>query len=99
MLRIRVHIHEDIREEGSRVSSGIVIRILDNGQGLPEGWRMEDTSGIGVQNVHQRIQLYCGTHYGVRIGASELGGVEVIIRLPRIETEEQLNQWLGGENK
>ncbi|WP_338541319.1 cache domain-containing sensor histidine kinase [Paenibacillus tundrae] len=99
MLRIRVHIHEETGEEGTRVPSGIVIRILDNGQGLPEGWRMEDTSGIGVHNVHQRIQLYCGAHYGVRIGAGELGGVEVIITLPRIETEEQLNQWLGGENK
>ncbi|MCG7379850.1 sensor histidine kinase [Paenibacillus sp. ACRSA] len=99
MLRIRVHIYEEIGDEGTRVPSGIVIRILDNGQGLPEGWRMEDTSGIGVQNVHQRIQLYCGAHYGVRIGAGELGGVEVTIKLPRIETEEQLNQWLGGENK
>ncbi|MDR6726498.1 sensor histidine kinase YesM [Paenibacillus amylolyticus] len=99
MLRIRVHIHEEIGDEGTRVPSGIVIRMLDNGQGLPEGWRMEDTSGIGVHNVHQRIQLYCGAHYGVRIGAGELGGVEVIITLPRIEIEEQLNQWLGGENK
>ncbi|MDN4605140.1 sensor histidine kinase [Paenibacillus sp. F6_3S_P_1C] len=77
----------------------IIIRIQDNGQGLPEGWKLEETSGIGIRNVHQRIQLYCGTGYGVDICAGKSGGVEVTITLPRIETEEQLNFWLGGENE
>jgi sensor histidine kinase YesM len=77
----------------------IIIRIKDNGQGLPEGWKLEETSGIGIRNVHQRIQLYCGTGYGVDLCSGESGGVEVTIVLPRIETEEQLNFWLGGENE
>ncbi|KAF4324102.1 hypothetical protein G195_002677 [Phytophthora kernoviae 00238/432] len=74
----------------------IIIRIKDNGQGLPEDWKLEETSGIGIRNVHQRIQLYCGAGYGVDIRAGESGGVEVTITLPRIETEEQLNFWLDG---
>lgn len=77
----------------------IIIRIMDNGQGLPEDWKLEETSGIGIRNVHQRIQLYCGAGYGVDIRAGESGGVEVTITLPRIETEEQLNFWLDGENE
>ncbi|KOY14257.1 cache domain-containing sensor histidine kinase [Paenibacillus xylanivorans] len=77
----------------------IIIRIKDNGQGLPEGWKLEETTGIGIRNVHQRIQLYCGTGYGVDLCSGESGGVEVTITLPRIETEEQLNFWLGGENE
>ncbi|WP_336765583.1 cache domain-containing sensor histidine kinase [Paenibacillus sp. USHLN196] len=91
-LRIQVHMHE---AEGSHPD--IVIRITDNGQGLPEGWKVEDTCGIGVRNVHQRIQLYCGKRYGVQLSDGELGGVEVTITLPRIETDEQLNLWLDGE--
>jgi sensor histidine kinase YesM len=75
----------------------ITIRIADNGQGLPEGWNMEDARGIGVRNVHQRIQLYCGQRYGVQLRNGGSGGVEVEITLPRIETEEQLNLWLDGE--
>ncbi|KGP83744.1 MULTISPECIES: cache domain-containing sensor histidine kinase [unclassified Paenibacillus] len=77
----------------------IIIRIMDNGQGLPEDWKLEETSGIGIRNVHQRIQLYCGAGNGVDIRAGESGGVEVTITLPRIETEEQLNFWLDGENE
>lgn len=95
-LRIQV----DMRElEGIDSPSKIIICIRDNGQGLPEGWKLEETTGIGIRNVHQRIQLYCGTGYGIDICAGELGGVEVTITLPRIETEEQLNLWLGGENE
>ncbi|MEO2208308.1 sensor histidine kinase [Paenibacillus pabuli] len=85
-LRIRV----DIREENDDPSR-VVIRIMDNGQGLPAEWRLEDSRGIGVKNVHQRIQLYCGRGYGVQLCTGSLGGVEVTISLPRIETEEQLN--------
>lgn len=91
-LRIQVHMHE---VEGPY--EDIVVRIMDNGRGLPEGWKLEETCGIGVRNVHQRIQLYCGKRYGVQLGDRESGGVEVTITLPRIETDEQLNLWLDGE--
>ncbi|NMI06797.1 sensor histidine kinase [Paenibacillus sp. SZ31] len=91
-LRIQVHMHE-----AESTHADIVIRITDNGQGLPEGWKLEETCGIGVRNVHQRIQLYCGKRYGVQLSDGELGGVEVTITLPRIETDEQLNLWLDGE--
>ncbi|WP_339168109.1 sensor histidine kinase [Paenibacillus sp. FSL R5-0341] len=91
-LRIQVYMHE---AESSQPD--IVIRITDNGQGLPEGWELEATCGIGVRNVHQRIQLYCGKRYGVQLRDGESGGVEVTITLPRIETDEQLNLWLDGE--
>lgn len=95
-LRIQVDMRES---EGNDPPPKIIICIKDNGQGLPKGWKLEETTGIGIRNVHQRIQLYCGTGYGVDICAGELGGVEVTITLPRIETEEQLNLWLGGENE
>ncbi|MCF7758194.1 sensor histidine kinase [Paenibacillus xylanexedens] len=91
-LRIQVHMHEEVGPH-----EDIVIRITDNGRGLPEGWRLEETCGIGVRNVHQRIQLYCGKRYGVQLSDRESGGVEVTITLPRIETDEQLNLWLDGE--
>lgn len=93
-LQIRV----DIRAETSHSKDRLVIRITDNGQGLPDGWALGETSGIGVRNVHQRIQLYCGTGYGVQLDTAESGGVRVTLTLPRIESEEQLNLWVGGES-
>ncbi|MGQ8874686.1 cache domain-containing sensor histidine kinase [Paenibacillus sp. TSA_86.1] len=91
-LRIQVCI-----DEADDSVPDIIIRITDNGQGLPENWNMDDSRGIGVRNVHQRIQLYCGQRYGVQVSNGSSGGVEVKIKLPRIETEEQLNLWLDGE--
>ncbi|MEN1989431.1 sensor histidine kinase [Paenibacillus hubeiensis] len=93
-LQIRV----DIQAETSNSKDQLVIRITDNGQGLPDGWALGETTGIGVRNVHQRIQLYCGTGYGVQLGTAESGGVRVTLTLPRIESEEQLNLWVGGES-
>ncbi|CAH1219895.1 sensor histidine kinase [Paenibacillus sp. JJ-223] len=94
VLQIRV----DIQAETSNSKDQLVIRITDNGQGLPDGWALGETTGIGVRNVHQRIQLYCGTGYGVQLGTAESGGVRVTLTLPRIESEEQLNLWVGGES-
>ncbi|WP_427180980.1 histidine kinase [Paenibacillus sp. TC-CSREp1] len=91
-LRIQVHI-----DQIDEPVPDIRIRITDNGQGLPNEWSIEDSKGIGVRNVHQRIQLYCGQRYGVQLSNGGSGGVEVQITLPRIETEEQLNLWLDGE--
>lgn len=92
VLHIQVHMDPD---DGP--ASDVMIRIKDNGQGLPDGWSMDDSRGIGVRNVHQRIQLYCGHRYGVQLSNASSGGVEVKITLPRIGTEEQLNLWLDGE--
>lgn len=78
--------------------AGIVIRITDNGQGLPDDWREDQCSGIGIHNVQQRIRLYCGNQYGVQLTNGEHGGTVVTITLPRIDNEEQLQFWLGGES-
>jgi sensor histidine kinase YesM len=94
VLRIRVEMQTDFGCPQGKV----IIRITDNGQGLPEGWTLEEACGIGVRNVHQRIQLYCGADYGVLLGTADTGGVKVTITLPHIDNEENLNLWLGGES-
>ncbi len=92
VLRIRVEVLPANQTEG------ILIRITDNGQGLPDDWQLEQCSGIGIHNVQQRIQLYCGEIYGVQLTNAEAGGTVVTITLPRIDNEDQLRLWLGGES-
>ena len=41
-------------------------------------------SGIGVRNVNQRVQLYFGESYGVRIESEPDEGTDVIICLPAV---------------
>ncbi|WP_235178921.1 cache domain-containing sensor histidine kinase [Bacillus cihuensis] len=69
----------------------LVCEVLDNGDGmevsvnnkLPDTKRKQEMfSGIGVRNVHERIQLIYGEAYGVSI-SSEIGkGTKVRISLP-----------------
>ena len=42
-------------------------------------------SGIGIRNVHQRIQLYFGEKYGLEITSEPDEGTMVRIHLPKTE--------------
>ncbi|WP_420489623.1 sensor histidine kinase [Neobacillus vireti] len=80
------YIHVLVWPEGDQ----LICEIVDNGDGmevseeshLPSTKRKQAFSGIGVRNVHERIQLIYGESYGVTI-TSELGkGTKVRISLP-----------------
>ena len=44
--------------------------------------RQNKGRGIGLKNVHQRIQLYYGVQYGLEIESVEGKGTEVIVKIP-----------------
>ncbi len=70
----------------------LICEIIDNGDGMiPE--RLDNKtikakekrqlfSGIGVKNVHERIQLLYGKNYGVEIDSKPAQGTKVKIKLP-----------------
>jgi two-component system LytT family sensor kinase len=61
----------------------LVIRVLDDGVGLPSGWTLENSSGVGLTVTQQRVAgLYPEgeTAFGVKQRAG--GGTEVEISLP-----------------
>ncbi len=67
----------------------LVFRVRDNGAGMaPQQLASILTSpagrsGIGVKNVHERIQLTFGKEYGLTIHSVQDEGTEVLIRLPK----------------
>lgn len=61
---------------------GIPPEILENILTAPAG-----RSGIGIKNVHERIQLTFGPSYGLQIESEEDVGTRVTIRLPRSQGE------------
>lgn len=66
----------------------LLITVSDDGIGIPED-KLESIlsapvggSGIGLRNVHERIQLTCGKAYGLTVHSVEDEGTTVVIRLP-----------------
>ncbi|MCL2812108.1 MAG: ATP-binding protein, partial [Clostridia bacterium] len=64
------------------------ITVSDDGIGMPpdkvEGILRAPPgkTGIGLRNVHERIQLTCGRNYGLRVESVEDEGTTVTILLP-----------------
>lgn len=81
------HIDVQVYQEGE----DILFCVQDNGVGMsPEQVSAileqdaQDRTGIGIKNVNDRLQIYFGKGYGLRI-VSELDmGTRVEIRMPKI---------------
>ena len=75
-----------------RKPGAVVIEVRDNGVGMDEerlnnilcfeGTHHKDGTGIGVRNVHQRIQLYYGSDYGLEISSELDEGTLVRLVIP-----------------
>jgi two-component system sensor histidine kinase YesM len=83
-----------LRIGARKTEEGIEVLIEDDGIGIEEDKLqrireqladsnyMQEKGRIGVANVHQRIRLYFGNHYGLTISSSKGEGTEITILLP-----------------
>ena len=76
---IAAHRNEDfleltVRDNGCGIKQGVLDHILEQDPA--------SRSGIGLKNVHQRIQLSCGQEYGLKVESELDEGTTVRIRLP-----------------
>lgn len=71
--------------------NNLICEVADNGDGMEElseknlpnqKYKRQLFSGIGVRNVHERIQLIYGEEYGVTISSKQGEGTKVRITLP-----------------
>jgi two-component system, LytTR family, sensor kinase len=72
------------------VDEKLSIQVEDDGMGLPPGWSLESSSGLGLTVTRERIEgLYPAAHaFSVRRRGD--GGTRVEIQLPlKIQGEEQ----------
>jgi two-component system sensor histidine kinase YesM len=73
--------------EAKAENGSVLIRVADDGIGMPEQQLSSiletESDGYGVKNVHQRLQLYYGSHYGLSYRSSPGAGTTVTVHLPR----------------
>ena len=82
-----------------REGDDLYLMVRDNGLGMTEE-QVENLfkgtghvpsrrgSGIGVRNVNERIRLYFGEAYGLKIQSEPDAGTDVIIHLPAVPYSE-----------
>ena len=77
--------------EGFKAGTHMVLKVTDDGNGMTKEQlskifekRETDTrrNGVGVLNVHERIQLYYGKEYGLKFSSEEGLGTTVEVHIP-----------------
>ena len=93
----------EIRLRAWREGDSLYFEVKDNGLGMTQE-QVERLfhgashpvsskgSGIGVRNVNERIKLYFGEHYGLRIDSEPDEGTTVLIHLPAVPYSEVLER-------
>lgn len=71
-----------VRVAAVREGADLLIRVEDNGAGVPAGWSLDRAGGTGLANIRGRLDaLYRGQSSLVARGLPA-GGFQVVIRLP-----------------
>lgn len=80
-----------LRITGRAEGEEILLEVIDNGVGMDEQkiaeifqGDFEAKKGYGVKNVNERIKLYFGEKYGIKIYSEKGKGTRVEIRIPKI---------------
>jgi two-component system, LytTR family, sensor kinase len=72
-----------------RVDDRLRIRVIDDGLGLPAGWKLEESAGLGLSLTRDRIAgLYANGSSQFDVRQRREGGTEVEIALPLGATDE-----------
>lgn len=72
--------HVDIAAE--RAGDSLLLRVSDDGPGLPAGSRPFPEGGIGLSNTRDRLLQLYGPDQALELGAGPDGGFRVTVRLP-----------------
>lgn len=79
----------EVRAE--RRGDRLVIRIEDDGSGLPPGWSEGEGGGMGLKIVRARLARLYGPDHSLELSRAGGGGVAVVMDLPFREAEKRRN--------
>jgi len=71
------------------VAGELLVKVEDDGVGLPKDWRLEDAQGVGLRVTRERLQTLYSTGSRPRLSIRRRagGGTQVEVRLPMTATD------------
>lgn len=66
----------------TREGSTLVLRVRDDGLGLPPGWNLDTHAGVGLSNLRSRLAELYGRDDLLRVAINADGGVDVNVAIP-----------------
>lgn len=65
-----------------RINGRLELCVSDDGVGLPKGWRMANSKGVGLLNTEARLRQLYGADFVLEMRNREQGGVEALLNIP-----------------
>ena len=65
-----------------RANARLELSVCDDGVGLPEGWHLSSSKGVGLLNTKARLQQLYGPDFAFEVRNREQGGVEALLTIP-----------------
>ena len=71
-----------LRIQATRRSSTLLLEVEDDGPGLPAGFSIEESAGVGLRNTRDRLREIFGVDASFSLGPGTTAGVLAVIELP-----------------
>jgi two-component system, LytTR family, sensor kinase len=80
-----------IEISAARVNGTLTLSVLNDGPGFPQGWERART-GIGLENVRERLRSLYGGDGELEVGNEEGRGARVVVRMPFREEGKEVKE-------
>jgi signal transduction histidine kinase len=71
-----------IMVSAERMDGSLLITVLDDGPGLPDGWEETSHSGVGLRNTRSRLNRLYGSRQRIDIANRAEGGLRLTLTIP-----------------
>jgi signal transduction histidine kinase len=71
-----------VEVHAERMDGSLVITVLDDGPGVPDGWEERSNAGVGLGNTRSRLRRLYGNRQRVDIANRAEGGLRLTLTIP-----------------
>jgi LytS/YehU family sensor histidine kinase len=64
------------------MDGSLMITVLDDGPGLPDGWDEGSSAGVGLNNTRSRLRRLYGNRHRIELGNRAEGGLRLTLAIP-----------------